>query len=338
MLKVLNPITTATAMVAVSDAPTSTASEWVSGAAYAAGDLVKRDARHRIYKRLLSGAGTMVPESDVVNWVDAGPTNDWAMFDSNVNTRTKGSASGLHFSVTPGMACNGVALLDLVSATELFVSCDYSKDNQTSNENSDVTTDYAYGITLRTVVSSTRVSGSNPARYVRSMQMIYSIKLEYRNASDWKSFFTEPYQLKSDVFLAFPSRKDYTISVSCNQKSPEIGSFVIGNFVELGDVGYGATAGVEDYSSIVTDQFGVSKLTSRGYVKRATYPITVKNDHINRAFSTLAAVLSKPTVFVGSDDYRLSPLTVFGHVANFEMSLSFPSYSIFNVEIKGLTL
>ena len=170
------------------------------------------------------------------------------------------------------------------------------------------------------------------------MQLIYSIALEYRNVSDWNSYFNEPYTLKSDVFLAFSSRKDYTISVAINEASPEIGSFVVGNFVEIGDVGYGATAGIEDYSIVTTDEFGVSKLTERDYVKRVTYPITVRDIHINRAFSTLAAVRARPTVFVGSDDYRLSPLTVFGRVSNFDMSLSFPSYSIFNVEIQGLKL
>ena len=140
------------------------------------------------------------------------------------------------------------------------------------------------------------------------------------------------------MFLAFASRNDYTIHVLIDETSPEIGSFVVGNFVEIGEVDYGVTAGIDDYSIVKTDEFGISTLNERTYVKRVTYPVTVENAYINRAFSTLADVRAKPTVFIGSDDYRLSPLTVFGRVSNFEMSLQFSSYAIFNVEIQGLNL
>ena len=162
MLKVLKPTTVKASMITLTNAPESTHVEWVPGATYADDSMVKRTATHRIYKRIVAGAGTKTPESDPDNWVNAGPTNDWAMFDGSVSTRTVGDQDGLFFSLKPGR-CNGVALLDLVKAKNIKVVCSYSYESE-SNTDKDKTSDYAYGITLRTVVNSSRITGSNPSR------------------------------------------------------------------------------------------------------------------------------------------------------------------------------
>ena len=255
------------------------------------------------------------------NWVDVGPLNRWAMFDGRVSTRTKGGALGLYVQIVPGQ-CNGIALLDMIDITTLKITASYPKN---SAQTSDTTTDYAYGITLRTQVLSTEV------------RLTYTVNLENRaNVSDWKTFFKEPYQIATDTFVDLPSRADMTITIETGDDNPQIGALIIGNFVELGDVGYGVSAGIEDYSNIITDDFGVSTLVQRDYVKRVSYPITVPNYGIRRAYSTLAALRATPAVFIGSDDYRYTPFTVYGIVENFELALSFATYSVINVDVRGI--
>lgn len=320
MLKVLAPIESLITKVTGYNLATDEYPAWDGTKSY--GQDAKVAYRNRAWT-----AVQYVPPSAVtpVNasqyWVDAGPLNRWAMFDGRVSTRTKGDALGLHVQIVPGQ-CNGIALLDMIDITTLKITASYP---QNSAQTSDTTTDYAYGITLRTQVLSTEV------------RLTYTVNLENRaNVSDWKTFFKEPYQIATDAFVDLPSRADMTIAINTLNSNPQIGSLIIGNFVELGDVGYGVTAGIEDYSNIITDDFGVSTLVPRDYVKRVSYPITVPNHGIRRAYSTLAALRATPAVFIGSDDYRYTPFTVFGIVENFELALSFATYSVINVDVRGI--
>jgi hypothetical protein len=77
--------------------------EWVPGIAYAAGFRVHRPAIHRVFERLIAGAGTLAPESDPDNWADAGPTNRWAMFDASAGTSTV-AEDVIQVVIDPGIA------------------------------------------------------------------------------------------------------------------------------------------------------------------------------------------------------------------------------------------
>lgn len=286
------------------------------------GPFAMRTARHEIYQRITDGVSLLPPESDPANWVLLGPNRRWSMFDTNINTRSVGDASGLVVKLRPGL-CNGLALLDLVGVRNATIVCRYQAPGV---PDSDSTRPYSRGIQLRTLVTNGAV------------QLIYEVKLEYRNVSDWQSFFVEPYEIMSDVFVSFQARPDMEIEISIADPSPKIGSLVVGNFVELGQVQLGIRSGIEDYSSYETNQFGESKIVERGFLKTSNYSIVVPRWAIPRAHSTLAAVRGRQTVFIASDDYQLTPTTVFGRCRNFEMALDFPSEAIFSVEVQGVTL
>lgn len=334
MLKVLKPVTVTESMLQSTSAPESDYPEWVSGASYATGNRVIRLTTHRVYQCLASVSGTTPPESDSTNWVELGPTNRWAMFDSKVSTPTTGSSTGLQLTLKPGR-CNGLALLELSGITALSITCTYPVTAQGSK--GDVTTtvrDYAFGIVLTTTTDTRGVAGT----LTGSVTLLYEVTLQNRNVSNWTQYFLEPFVIKTDVFIGFPSRADMTISLDIPSGYPKVGALMIGNFIELGDAGYGVSSSIDDYSVVTTDEWGVSKLVERDYVKRVTYPVTVENWAMRRAFSTLAALRATPAVFVGTDDYRYTPFTVFGRVARFSVALSFATYSIVNVEVQGLSL
>ncbi len=321
MLKVLAPIALLDTKVTAYSLATDEYPAWQSGLSYSQGNIVAYWKRRWEAAVAVPTGTTTTPDFATQYWVDVGPLNRWAMFDGRVSTRTVGGTAKFSVTLVPGR-CNGVALLDMIDISTLKIIASYP---QVSAQTSDTTTDYAYGITLRTQVLSTQV------------QLTYTVNLENRaNVSDWKTFFKEPYQIATDTFVDLPSRADMTIKIETDDDNPQIGSLIIGNFVELGDVGYGVTAGIEDYSNVITDDFGVSTLVPRDYVKRVSYPITVPNHGIRRAYSTLAALRATPAVFIGSDDYRYTPFTVFGIVENFELALSFATYSVINVDVRGI--
>lgn len=325
MLKVLNPTPISDAMLLHSSLPETDYPAWSAGVGYPAGARVIRAATHSIYQALVdvtTSASEAPPELDALRWVSVSPVNRWAMFDANVNTRSIGGAGGLLVRLQPGM-CNSVALLDMVGISELTVTCGYLSGGL---DDSDTTRDYAAGITLRTVISGGWV------------RLIYTVRLEHRNVSDWKSFFVEPYETQTDVSIEFATRPDMTIEVAVASPYPQIGALIVGNFVEIGEVNLDPQVEIERYSSVQTNEFGVSRLTPRDALKRATYTVTVPRSAIRRAFSTLAAVGDRLTVFIASDDYQLTPLTVFGICSRFTMALPLPTESIFNVEVTGITL
>lgn len=329
MLKVLSPIKITDAMLlSNTGAPESDHPAWESNTIYVAGARVIRTTMHRIYQCLVAISGMTPPEQDEVHWVEVKPTNRWAMFDSSVSTVTELSGASTQIKLKPGR-CNGLALLGLSGINFMVITCSYPIPSMGSGGSMQATTvDYAYGIVLTTMTNS--ITGL--------VTMTYSVKLQNRNVSDWNGYFVEPFSIQSDVFIEFSSRDDMTISLDIGDANPKIGSMVVGNFIELGDVGYGVSSSIDDYSVVKTNEFGVSKLVERDYVKRVSYPVTVENWAIRRAFSTLASLRATPAVFIATDDYRYTPFTVFGRVARFSVALSFATYSIVNVEVQGLVL
>ena len=114
------------------------------------------------------------------------------------------------------------------------------------------------------------------------------------------------------------------------------GAVMFGNTVEIGEVEYGATAGITDYSRKETDEFGITTLVERGYSKRATYSMLVENSQLRRVFSTLAALRATPAVWIASDDYKFSPLTVFGPPKTWGINVRYHTHSSVSLEIEGL--
>lgn len=334
MLKVLKPTPITDARLYSSSVHEADHAAWVAGTSYAVGTRVIRPGKHRIYQCVAAVSGTVVPESDTLSWVEIGPTNRWAMFDSKVSTATVGTETGLQVVLKPGR-CNGLAMLEMSGITSFTVTCAYAITARGSSGTLTTTTrEYAYGITLATTTDTRGTSGT----LAGSVTLAYSIELQNRNVSNWTGYFVEPFVTKTDVFIGFPSRSDMTITLNIATASPKVGALMVGKFVELGDIGYGVSSSIDDYSVVNTDAWGVTRLVERDYTKRVNYPITVENWAMRRAFSTLASLRATPSVFIGSDDYRYTPFTVFGRVARFSVALSFATYSIVNVEVQGLAL
>ena len=332
MLKVMQPTAMASGMLVSASVPENDYPAWSATTSYTTGARVIRTSTHRIYQAvadITGNASNTAPEADTLHtqWVEIGPTNRWAMFDQRISTRTVGTSSGMSVQIKP-RRCNGVALMDMVNIPEYTLEVRWPATNGVFK---DETSEYAHGITLRTVFTATEVV------------LTYSVNLRTRNVNSWKEYFLEPYAIKSDSFIGFASRADATITLTvpapaAGDPPPEIGAFMFGNYIEVGTTGRDVNASAESYTLINTDDWGISKIVERDYVKRVTYPVLVPNYGLNRAFSTMAELQSKPAVFVGSDDFRYTSFTVYGVVENFNVGVDNGIYSILNVTVKGIQL
>lgn len=260
-----------------------------------------------------SGTHTLRTESTVPSerltgtsplWIDLGPTNRWAMFDSFVSTGTSLTTStsqpAMLVTVSPGL-CNGVAVLDVTGVDS-------------------VTCEMFNGVT--SVYSETKT-------------------LDNTFISNWYEYFFEPYDVFTDLtFGPLPPYPSATVKLTFTPTSVgatvQCGAALYGNTVELGSIESDVSAGITDYSRKETDEFGITTLVERGFSKYASYNILVTDAQMRRVFSTLAALRATPAVWIASDDYRYTPFNAFGYPKDWGMNVRYAGYASVSLEIEGL--
>lgn len=264
--------------------------------------------KHRIWRSLQNANDDHVPDDPASDlwWLDTGPTNLWAQFDSQTSTATSFTTSGgspkLVTVCTPGI-CNGVSIINasgIKSAKVTMVNASITVFTQTIDK-----------------VDSTYIS-------------------------DWYMYFFEPYVIRTDlIFGPLPPYPSATITVELVPvnvgDTVTCGSLLFGNTVELGEVEYDASVGIIDYSRVETDEFGVTTLVKRNFAKEVSYPLRIDNSQLRRVFSTLAELRATPAVWSGSEDYELSPLTAFGVIDKFRIEIKYAFDSYCTLQIKGMT-
>lgn len=116
-MQVLVPIPVTDSVLSSSTSPENDAPAWVSGQAYAAGDLVMRVATHRVYERLFAGSGTTAPEADQIGWIERRATNRWAMFDERVGSATQQGSGPLTVTLNWPSAVGALVLLGVTGSS-----------------------------------------------------------------------------------------------------------------------------------------------------------------------------------------------------------------------------
>lgn len=241
---------------------------------------------------------------DMPLWLDLGPTNRHAMFDSMSSTQsaltTSAGTPAMVVVVAPGI-CNGVAVLDVAGVAS--VTCTMTNG-------------------AATVYTETK-------------------GVDNTLISNWYEYFFEPYDVYTDLlFGPLPPYPSATVTLTFTPTAVgaivKCGAALYGNTVEIGDVQYGATAGITDYSRKETDEYGITTLVERGFSKRTSYTISIGNSQLRRVYSTLAALRATPAVWVATDDYKFTPLNAFGYPADWGINVQYADYSTVNLDIEGM--
>lgn len=295
------------ASVPISSVVSSTATEneypaWVIGTTYAIGDRCISTVTHRIYESVKE-SNTGKDPTDVANqsgttayWLDIGPTNRWAMFDSEVSTQTE-IASPLTVVLRPG-AFNAVYLCGLdAEAIEMTVQ-DEPGGNVT----------FSYSGTLE---------GSAPADYWE-----YFFE-RFRPQVDFIASGIEEY-----------NAAEITITLTRSSGLVKCGVLAVGDLRPLGKTQRGAKAKPKSYSYIKTDDFGNTSIKRRKKATDMSATVVVDLSEANTVLQTVRDMLDVPCVWIGTGLPEYGGLRVFG-LGSGEMSYE-PPVAILTLDIQGM--
>ena len=296
-MRVIKSVVTTDAILTSSNIPEDEHPVWVSGTSYTALDKVIY--QHKIYQRIVTGAGTTTPDLDQANWLDSGYTNRYRMFDniiSSVSSRT----GGIEFTLTPTQIVNGIALLNVNASTVRVVMND----------------------PIEGVV------------YDKTKELRSS-----SNVNDYFSYFFAPLlseNLETAIFLDLPSKPTATITVyvSSGAGLAEVGEVVYGVQSIVGRTNYGTAIGITSYSRKDTDEFGKVTVVKRKNSKYADYDIDIDNNNLASVQRLFSEIDSVPCVFIGNPE--MEELVVYGFYKEFKATISFPTVSKCTLRVEGL--
>lgn len=296
-MKVISPITITGGMINSSNA-VETYSNYSSATSYAVGARVVYG--NFVYESLISSNLNNQPDISQTRWLEIGPSNKWAMFDSKISTQTT-RATPLTVVISPSTITNSLALLNMQATSVVITITD--------------------GI-------------SGPEIYNRTVDLNDTAIL------DWYMYFFEPYDFRKDVVLTdIPpySTAVITVSVVNTGATSAVGNLLLGNIIELGSTQYGAGVGIRDYSIKETDEFGNTTFLVRAFSKRMQAQIFLDNSSLNYVMRALTNLRAVPAVWIGSESSELEPLIVYGFYRDFNIDIPYPNNSLCSIEIEGLT-
>lgn len=155
-------------------------------------------------------------------------------------------------------------------------------------------------------------------------------------------FFSDPLLKRTQiVFSQIPQYTNAHITLTLSGADGEtvsIGSMIYGDLASLGGTQYGASAGIVDYSVKQTDEFGNISFVERAYSKRLSAEFFIQNSELNKVQNYLYSIRATPAVWVASDDPTFEEaLIIYGFMKDFSTVIAYPSHSMCNIEIEGLT-
>lgn len=157
--------------------------------------------------------------------------------------------------------------------------------------------------------------------------------------TDWYQYYYEDSTFVSEIAInGIPpySQTEVTITVT-GPSQVAIGNIAFGTSYFLGDTEYGATAGITDYSTKETDEFGTTTFVRRDFAKRMSSKLMLDNVQLRKVQNILADLRATPCVWTGTDDETYTPLIVYGFYREFSLEIAYPTKSYCSLDIEGLT-
>ena len=295
-MKVIKSIVTTDTILTYSNIAEDEHPAWLSGTSYNANTRVIHN--HKIYERVIAGAGTTTPNIDQVNWMYISYTNRYRMFD-NILYSTSEKVGGIHFKLTPSQSVDSLALLN-VNASEVRV----------------VMTDPTLGVLYDRTIDLASVS----------------------DVTDYYTYFYSPLVAKSNttVFNDLPGAPTATIDVyiSAGSALVSVGEVVYGIKKVVGRTNYGTSIGIKSYSRKEFDEFGNVTVVKRKNSKYCEYDIDIDNHMLNNIQRFFSDIDSVPCVFIGNEEFE--ELIVYGFYSDFKATISFPTVSKCTLRVEGL--
>lgn len=276
---------------------------------YALGETAYSSTTHRVYESLQAGNTgrplPVPPETSTAWWLDVGPTNKWAMFDTYRNTKTRGT-SPLVLRLAPNQRVKAIALLGL-DATEVTISMD--------SVGSPIVNHYSNTVNLE----------------VRTFDV-----------SDWYEYFFEDFAARSALVLfGLPrySQDVLTITITNSNGPAACGALVIGSDQYLGETEHGAESDALNFSVIDRDVFGNATLNPRRSIPKVNQTVIAEKAATREIFNLRASLNAVPAVWTSlddSDDDYFEPLLILGIYRKFTINAADPTEAVISLELEEI--
>jgi hypothetical protein len=270
-------------------------------AAYAAGTPYTINQRvtydKQIWECILSPSTGNTPTTSPTYWLNKGPSNSWAAFDSQVSTASTAATEQIYI-LKPGYA-SGLSLFGLVgSSVEVSVLSEPG------------------GALLRSSVFL--LDGA-----------IISDWYQY--------YFSEAEQQTEYILTDLSTYDLSYVTVRIVGSTTRCGHLSVGKVIDLGGSQYGASVGITDYSTKKTDANGVTTFVQKGYSKDLSVNTLFDKSQLNGIYKTLAGLRATPCTWIVADEAEYAQLTTFGNIRDFSINVEYYSTSLCNFDIQGLS-
>ena len=297
-MRVIRPFEVSPSMIVANSAAEADA-EYSSVITYALDARCTFAATGRTYQCIQGPALGRTPNTSPLYWVDVGPSNRWAMFDGQISTPTT-AVGALSVTVATGMI-DSVALVGVQAQTARVVATD--------------------GLGGPVIFDSSQpFSGDIPG--------------------DWyQYFFFDANSARTlGVWQNIPPYQSTHITVTINSGGAvALGALLFGLSSEIGEAEYGASAGIVDFSKKTTSANGLTAFEQRAFSKRLSVNLVVQRAQMNRVQRTLYGLRAVPAVWVATDIAELEEAgTVYGFYRDFSATISYPTQTMYSLEIEGL--
>lgn len=296
-LKIVKPQTVTDAVLIATDVPESSHPVWNAGTSYALGARVHLVSTHKVYESAIAGNINNNPAS-TAQWIEVGPTNRWAVFDTSNSTSTAKSTS-FFYRLQPSGAFNAVAILGLVGAQTMRVRIIHP--------------------TLGGIFDRTVGLTGLPEQ-----------------AGWWEWFFAPRTGPTLSVLTDLPGLPGCELRVDVTGATNlAAGVLLFGTAKEIGLlVQQGARLGIQDYSRKETNEFGDLVLVQRAFAKRATFDLPIKSEFLDEAISYLTSIRATPVLFIAP---RYESAVIYGFYKEFDVNIAYSAVSECSLQVEGLT-
>lgn len=296
---VVRPVTIDDAALISTNVPETDYPAYDPAATYNTGDrvTVADVGVHSNYECVADATTGLYPPDNPVNWLDIGPTNPWAMFDTKVGTQTA-NADQIAVSIQTPTLINAIGVVNV----------------------------WANAITV------TVTDGVEGVVYQRT-----DILIDPSVSDWYGFFFEPIGRKTSHVILDLPAYLNAQIDITIDYVGDvaKCGALVAGSQVFLGDTQYGLRAGILDYSRKQVDMFGNWQVIERGYSDTAGFDLQLPTGRVSTIKQTLAPLRAVPALYIGDADEPATH--VFGYFRDFQINLATPTLSEATITVEGLT-
>lgn len=155
---------------------------------------------------------------------------------------------------------------------------------------------------------------------------------------DWYEYFFGDFVMQTDAVFAdvLPyTDATFTVTIEDATGTARCGELMMGAAVHAGTTEAGVSTGIDDYSLVQPDEFGVRDIVERDFADNMDMVVYVESTRSSTVTRFLTRNRAKPILVIASD--QRPDAMVYGLAESWRRVLTYPDMDVLNLTMKGLT-